>query len=435
MGHLTGKDIYRRLGAKVDAMPTRAPWNDRLHDILRTLYTVEEADLVLGMPYGPATLDQIARATHIAPLTLARRLESLCAKGLIMDLWIEGEYRYMISPLMIGFFEFTMMRTGPDLDTAEWARLFHAYFQHDGSFFEANAGSADRVFITRVLPHEESLEEFTEVLDYEKAAAIVDRADQMAVGLCSCRHEKEHAGVKSCDTPLDTCASFGFAADYLIRRRMARAVSKSEMLDNLDRSRSLGLVLEADNVQNRVRFLCQCCGCCCNVLLGLTRYGHPNILMTSNYIARHHEDPCIGCGRCAQACPIQAISMHATAVEPDQTADRPVVDESICLGCGVCGVKCPTGAITLVRRPRRVLHPETTFERVILQSLEKGTLQNQVFDAPHRLTHEFMRTLLGAFLNLTPVKKALMSDLLRSTFLKTVSGGVKLLGKGWVTRL
>ncbi|MBL0731961.1 MAG: hypothetical protein JJW03_03810 [Desulfosarcina sp.] len=73
-----------------------------------------------------------------------------------------------------------------------------------------------------------------------------------------------------------------------------------------------------------------------------------------------------------------------------------------------------------------MLPPETTFERIILQSLERGTLQNQIFDNPASLTQSMMLGFLGGFLKISPVKKALMSDLLRSSFLKSMSIGLKL---------
>ena len=63
------------------------------------------------------------------------------------------------------------------------------------------------------------------------------------MGVCSCRHEKEHAGVAPCGAPLDNCSALGPAADYLIRHRMAREVTKSEMLENVARSREAGLVM------------------------------------------------------------------------------------------------------------------------------------------------------------------------------------------------
>ena len=37
MGHLVGKDVFRELGRKIDSLETRAPWNERLHAILKEL--------------------------------------------------------------------------------------------------------------------------------------------------------------------------------------------------------------------------------------------------------------------------------------------------------------------------------------------------------------------------------------------------------------
>jgi hypothetical protein len=72
----------------------------------------------------------------------------------------------------------------------------------------------------------------------------------MEIGICSCRHEKLHAGAKPCDVPLEKCSSFSGAADMLQRHGMAREVSREEMHDNLVQSREQGLVLCADNVRN-----------------------------------------------------------------------------------------------------------------------------------------------------------------------------------------
>ena len=110
---------------------------------------------------------------------------------------------------------------------------------------------------------------------------------------------------------------------------------------------------------------------------------------------------------------------------------RPRIDTSVCLGCGVCALGCKTGALKLIKRGQRVLHPETTFERIILQCLERGTLQNQLFDDPNSITQQALRRIVGGFLRLTPVKRALMSDALRSRFLGAMKAGAGMLGRGW----
>ena len=102
---------------------------------------------------------------------------------------------------------------------------------------------------------------------------------------------------------------------------------------------------------------------------------------------------------------------------------RPQVDEALCLGCGVCATTCNPGAMRLHPRAQRVLHPEDTFERVLLQCLERGTLQNQLFDDPSSKTQAFLRAVVGGFLRLPPVKQALMSDALRSRFLVGAEAG------------
>ncbi|UCD63125.1 MAG: 4Fe-4S binding protein [Candidatus Zixiibacteriota bacterium] len=414
MGHTVAKDVYRKLGRKIDGQSVRAPWNEALHAILKELYTTEEADLVVQMPYGLADFDKVQKVTGYKPDKLRKLLDSLCSKGLVMDIWLMGGYRYVISPLVIGIFEFTMMRTRGELNLKEWAGLFHTYMQDPETFHAANFKRGEKVSPLRALPYEETIDDsdFVEVLDYEKASAIVDMHKKYAIGLCSCRHEKLHAGVKKCDVPLETCSTMGPSTDYLLRHGMAKEVSKTQMQENLARSKELGLVLCADNCRKNVSFICHCCGCCCNVLQGISRFGYAGPVVTSTFIVSRDEENCTECGMCVEACPINAIGTGNDGA--------PEIDESICLGCGVCALHCAGQALKLLKRRQRVFHPEDTFERIILQCLERGTLQNLFFDNPRSISHKFMRGVVGGFLKLPPVQKALMSDGLRSRFLATM---------------
>jgi Pyruvate/2-oxoacid:ferredoxin oxidoreductase delta subunit len=414
MGHMAGKDLYRKLGKKIDGLIMRAPWNDTFYQILKELYTEEEAEIIVKMPYGLGTLEDIERNTRIEKAKLRTILDGLASKGLVIDITGIGGTRYIISPLMVGIFEYTMMRTGENLSTKKWARLFHEYIQNS-DFFAANLSHGEKISPIRALPHEGAVadENYVEVLDYEKATAIVEENKRFAIGICSCRHEKYHVGEKKCDVPLETCSSFGVAADFMIRRNFGKEVSKTEMLENLERSKEMRLVFSADNVKEGISFICHCCSCCCNIMEGINRFGYPNTIVTSSFIAKNDSESCAECGDCAEACPV-----HAIEAKPDES---PVVDESICIGCGVCALTCSTGSIRLVKREQRVLHPENTFERVILQALERGNLQNLMFDNPNSATHAFMRGFVGGFLKLPPVKKALISDKYRSRFLNFMS--------------
>jgi len=418
MGHLVGKDLYRKLGKKIDGQTVRAPWNDKFYAILAELYTPEEAELIVRMPYGISTLDQICKVTGNDPAGVQKLLDGLGEKGLVLDIWTGKEYRYIVSPLVIGIFEFTMMRTRGELNTKEWARLFNEYLEDKTAFYRANFGKGEKVSPFRVLPYEDAINggDYVEILDYERAGAILDQTKKLAIGICSCRHEKLHVGQKKCDVPLDTCTSFDGAAEFLIRHGLAKEVSREEMREKLAQSREMHLVLCTDNTQKGVSFICHCCGCCCNVLLGVTRFGYPNIIVTSNYIAESDPEECGQCMTCSENCPVQAITI-------DDKTSLPIIAKDLCLGCGVCALDCPTEAMKLVKREQRVLHPADNFERVILQCLERGTLQNLIFNNPQSVSHGFMRGLVGGFLKLPPVKRSLMSDALRSRFLSALRKG------------
>lgn len=437
MGHLVGKDLYRKLGKKIDGLTLRAPWNEALYAILKELYSEDEARLVLEMPYGLSTIARLEKVTKRPRAELQALLERMCPRGLVLDLVVNDHAYYAPSPFVIGVFEFTMMRTGEGLEYAKWAKMFKDYFA-DGEFYEANSGDGQKVSLMRVLPWESGIvpDEHVEVLDYEKASAIIDEHERFAIGICSCRHEKHHLGEKECKAPLETCSTFGAVpVAYMVRNGFAREVSKSEMKENLARSRELGLIINADNVQRNVTFMCHCCGCCCNVLQGITKHGYPNVVVTSNWIAASDREKCKGCGICSRRCPIEAIPRVADPDPRFKKHGRPRVDEAVCVGCGVCTIKCKSGAMKLHPRKQRVLHPETTFERTILQCLERGTLQNQLFDDPSSKGQAFLRGLVGGFLRLSPVKRSLMSDALRSRFLNAMKKGATKQGKGELVEL
>jgi hypothetical protein len=253
MGHLIGKNIYKNLGKKIDNLTARTPQNEAFYKILKELYSEDEAVVVAGMPYVLSNFKTVHKSLKIDEKKLKILLDSLCEKGLVMDLFLDGEYHYMPSPMIIGIFEFTMMRTEGNTDSKKWAKLFNDYLHGDGIYYKENAKGGAKIGIMRTIPHIEKLDEsgYMEILDYENAEEIIKSADSFSIGICSCRHEKFHLEIKKCKVPLETCSSFGYAADYLISHNLARKVTKEEMLENLQRSKELGLVLNADNVKKK----------------------------------------------------------------------------------------------------------------------------------------------------------------------------------------
>ena len=431
-------DVYRSLGEKIDNLTARAPWNETFHNILKELYTPEEADVVVKMPYTLSSVERIAKVTKVEKARLSTILEKLCKKGLVMDMWNEKakQYYYMPSPIVIGIFELTMMRRGDNLNAKEWARLFHEYMQGDDTFYAANSAHGEQISIMRVIPIEETIktDEHIEFFDYEKASSLIENAQKFAIGFCSCRNEKYQMGEKDCDAPLDSCSVFDSCAEMLIRNNMAREVSKSEMQENFARSKELGLVLCSWNIKKPFS-MCHCCKCCCSYLGAVSKFGYMNFINTSNFISKIDESLCKGCGTCVDVCPVNAMSLISANDPKNKKKKKGRVNNETCVGCGVCALRCPTNAIEMINRGKRVIRPESLFEQAMLASLERGNLQNQIFDNPRSVTQKFMRPLIGGFLRLPRVKRALMSDTFRSSFLGFMKNGAKMQGKGWVTEL
>lgn len=129
---------------------------------------------------------------------------------------------------------------------------------------------------------------------------------------------------------------------------------------------------------------------------------------TTNYIPEVSKEKCISCGKCAKVCPILAIKME------DKNA---VIDTDICLGCGVCAGNCPTKAIELKRRAVQIITPVNSTHRFVLQAIEKGTLQNLIFDNHAFANHRAMAAVFGTILKLPPVKQMLASRQMKSIYL------------------
>ncbi|MDE7057388.1 MAG: 4Fe-4S binding protein, partial [Lachnospiraceae bacterium] len=172
------------------------------------------------------------------------------------------------------------------------------------------------------------------------------------------------------------------------------------------------LVQIGENVREHPAFICNCCGCCCEALQAARRFSPMQPVATTNYIPKVSLETCIGCGKCAKVCPVLAI-----AIEEAKEKKHAKIDTEICLGCGVCARNCPTKAITLEHRPVQVITPVNSTHRFVLQAIEKGTLQNLIFDNQAFANHRAMAAVFGTILKLPPLKQALASKQFQSVYL------------------
>ena len=73
----------------------------------------------------------------------------------------------------------------------------------------------------------------------------------------------------------------------------------------------------------------------------------------------------------------------------------------------------------------QVRKPPVTYSFKVLQAIEKGTLQNLIFDNQAFANHRAMAAVFGVILNLPPLKQALASKQFKSVYLdKLLSSAV-----------
>ena len=130
------------------------------------------------------------------------------------------------------------------------------------------------------------------------------------------------------------------------------------------------------------------------------------------------EEKCNGCGKCVDACPVEAMTL-VSAKDPHRPKLRKAkLDEDTCLGCGVCVRTCTRDGLRLEPRPQRVVTPVNSAHRVVLMAIERGDLQNLIFENQALTSHRAMAAILGVILSLPPAKQILANQQLKSRYLE-----------------
>lgn len=164
---------------------------------------------------------------------------------------------------------------------------------------------------------------------------------------CFCR---DGCGCK--EYPIDLgCIMLGEGCRTMVGRGTARAVAVDEALAHLERAAALGLVCLTmwigmemlvlgipDRDHERVVEVCFCCPCCCQ---GLKFFKHYDPAFLSRFRSigwrPRNTEACTSCGRCAEACPMDALRVHGGGI----------LVEGACIGCGLCAYRCPERAIVM----------------------------------------------------------------------------------------
>jgi Pyruvate/2-oxoacid:ferredoxin oxidoreductase delta subunit len=328
-------DAYLKLREFLDRFPLGYPATPTGVEmkILRRLFSEEEARAAVLLSPLPENVTSIAKRAAMEEEKLSRLLERMSLKGLIFRLKRKGETLYNAAPFMIGIYEYSVGKLDNEL-----AALYREYYE---TAYQKEMG-ASNVPGFKAVPVGKNISPDISVRPYRFIEDEIRAAASIAVAPCICRKEARING-EGCGHDLETCLSFGVAAEYYIENGIGRRIDANKALDILRRADEAGLVHACTNVRHLAN-ICNCCPCCCASLKGIAGRG----LLREKFFNPLYEPvfdaaACSSCSVCVDRCPVSALQMQGT----------PSVDRDRCLGCGLCATACPSESITMVPRADR----------------------------------------------------------------------------------
>jgi Pyruvate/2-oxoacid:ferredoxin oxidoreductase delta subunit len=325
--------VYKDLAARLDALPNAFPATESEVELelLAKIFSPEQAALASVMRMTHETAEDIGARAGVDAESAMELLRGMRKRGLVSVRKRESGRVFAIEPFVIGFYEAQL----PYLDE-EMAQLIEEYLQESqGGFLRPEPS------VHRVIPIGEAIPVELEVFPFERATEMLNHSKSWAVRDCICRTQQKLSG-KGCAHTVNNCLVFAPVEGAFDRSQVDRSITKEEAYEILQQTEEEGLVHSTGNYNTGIRYICNCCTCCCGILRGITEFSIPTAAAHSNFYMVVDEDLCIGCLDCEDRCQFSAISI------PEQMAE---IDYSRCMGCGSCATVCTVDALYLARRP------------------------------------------------------------------------------------
>lgn len=349
-------EVYEQLADALNRLPNafpRTPSNIEIL-LLKKIFFKEEACVAVQLSGKMEPVDVIAERLGLPVKEVSTELMKMVKRGLVWFSKKDGKPHFRLAPFIVGIFEAQL----ESMDH-EFVHLFEEYMADGGAVGIMKPQPA----IHRVVPAKGAVK--TEwILPYDDVRALFIAAKTFSVRDCICRVQQDLLGQHKCDFPLKNCLSFS----SIDRPSRPGDITKEQALAILDKTEDIGLVHTVSNVIKGIFYVCNCCGCCCGILRGITEWGIEESVATANYFAVIDPDECTECGICIERCQVHAIS------EKD---GKTVAERKKCIGCGLCVTGCPNDAVRLQKKPdAEIIHPPDDFaawerERLQNRGLEK----------------------------------------------------------------
>ena len=325
---------YEQLADALNKLPNSFPRTKSNIEIslLKKIFLPDEANLAGKLTGTIEPVEVIATRAGLTEEETSSRLKGMMARGFVRGNSSKGMYR--LSPFIVGIYEAQLERMDHEL-----AHLVEEYLDQGGIEI-----MRPQPAIHRVIPAQGAVK--TEwILPYDQLKELLMSCNTFRVRDCICRKQQDLEGIRKCTFPLQVELIF-YKGPENTEPPVAPFVTKDKALEILDETEKIGLVHTVSNVAEGVVYVCNCCGCCCGILRGITEFGIDKSVAASNYFSVIDPAKCEGCGTCIERCHMKAISAKN---------DISIVDLKKCIGCGLCVTGCPVNVARLERKAEEMI--------------------------------------------------------------------------------
>jgi len=376
--------MYEQIAKKMGS-----PWSEEMEKILKTLYSSEEAEILLvfnGAYMDRFTAQKIAKKLNRSVDEIQPILKEMSRTQRLFSATRNDITTYSMFPLVPGLFELYFANHKRALEEEEdvlklFAEEYEKYYDQG---YVVNSMTSSYPFM-RVFVDQEVINDTVsrekgvlltvneevdviknKILPFEQVKTLVEKSHRVSVMDCACRtHMKIHNdGVPVNNYPVNVCMNFNTFADYCIEQGFGRELTKDEALKTLTGAAEAGLVHTTQNITEKTSFICNCDRDCCIMLRGIRQFDNPGMVATSNFLPEYTKENCIFCLNCIEICPMEIIEL----VDEDSEDQRISINTDSCIGCGVCAYNCPEGALSMVKKYDRI--PVESMMEAMMKTIE-----------------------------------------------------------------
>ena len=202
-------EVLIKLIDRLDSYPVGLPDAPEIREFFNIFLTPDEARLASVFPFGEVTSAELAARTGWELPRVEALLEAMAGKGTVIDYKLaEGSVFWLLTPSVVGFIEFSLMKMHKDMPMEKLAGLLEAYER--GHLYKDVFGSGtpiSRALVGMDVPVS------SQIMTTSEIETLIREAGGGTMQACYCRQKKSLLG-KPCKLASHENTCFSIAARF-----------------------------------------------------------------------------------------------------------------------------------------------------------------------------------------------------------------------------